>query len=1088
MLAIDSPSVRPDVAMSQVPVPPPAALGGRYTLERELGRGGAATVYLAADRKHRRRVAVKVLRPEIAATIGTERFLREIEIVAGLTHPHILPLHDSGESDGVVYYVMPYVEGESLRDRLRREGQLPVDEALRIARDVCAALAHAHGHGIVHRDIKPENILLEGDEAVVADFGIARALDVAAFEPLSEPGLVVGTPVYMSPEQASGSALDGRSDLYSLGCVLYEMLLGEPPFTGGTAQVIVARHRTEPPRPLRGLRPTVPPEVEAAVLATLAKAPADRPRTALELVRLLSPPASGEVGVVHAGAPTGVPAPTATAGASRPRRWWRRLVGAMGLGAAVLASMLLGARALDRSPPTATAAALDPGLYAVLPFAHRAGADAPVLSGDACESLLYQALSRWTGMRLVDPLWVADARARRGHADGLAAALAVARERGARWFLTGDVRLHRDTVRIRGALYDAARDGATVREATVAVRPDLSDAEERFEELAQSLITGASSVGGVAAGTALGTRSVPAWRAFERGTVALEQWELAAAETAFAEAVRLDPAYPQPRYWLAQTRAWRGDAPAAWRGEVAEALRRSALLAPAERQRAEALLALGDERFTNACGRYAELVRADSFDFLAWYGLAECHRRDRVVEPDSSSPSGWRFRADYQTALRAYSRALAIVPSVHTMFRGDAFAQLTSLLLSEPNVFRLGYSSGPDTLWFGAWPALAAKDSVVLVPWPLDELLAGRPGTRSPTHADAVAHTRELLRSISAVWTRAYPQSADAWEAQAYALEAVAALGPLAPGHEGGSALGAVRTAVPLAHDAAQLLRLGAAEVRLLVKLERFGEAHDAAVRLLDAGPPPDPESAEMLASVAALVGRGAQVAAWSNVAASRYVVLGPDGAPFDAPLPVKVAVVRLLVAAALGAPPESLRMAHLRARRVIDSYYEANVRVEAYQALLARPERLAFAEAQVLPVARPERDADYIGQMQWDLAAGDTAAVRAAFSRQRELRASSRLRPGDIVPEGLLLEAQLLLAIGDTGAAVALLDPPLEALPSLGSELLLEVPQAAALVRVMALRARLAAARREDETARRWDQAVAELHGVGAMDRRSGR
>src|SRR5438046_296718 len=206
------------------------ALADRYAIERELGHGGTATVYLAQDLKHGRAVAIKVLRPELAAALGAERFLREIEIAARLTHPHILPLHDSGEAAGFLYYVMPFVQGESLRDRLHREPQLPIDEAVKIAREVATALSHAHSQDVVHRDIKPENILLSGGEAVVADFGIARAITQAGGGGLTETGIPVGTPAYMSPEQASGGgAIDGRSDVYSLACVLYDVLAREPP-------------------------------------------------------------------------------------------------------------------------------------------------------------------------------------------------------------------------------------------------------------------------------------------------------------------------------------------------------------------------------------------------------------------------------------------------------------------------------------------------------------------------------------------------------------------------------------------------------------------------------------------------------------------------------------------------------------------------------------------------------------------------------------------------------------------------------------------------------------------------------------------
>src|SRR5881628_1706628 len=267
-----------------------AALAERYALDRELGRGGMATVYLARDLRHGRLVAIKVLRPEIAAALGPERFLREIELAARLTHPHILPLHDSGQAGGFLYYVMPYIEGESLRERLAREGPLPLEDALRITREVASALSYAHNHDVVHRDIKPENILLSGGEAVVADFGIARAITQAAGTRLTETGIPVGTPAYMSPEQASGGGLvDGRSDIYSLGCVLYEMLVGEPPFTGPNAQVVIAKRFTDPVPSVRRLRDTIPPAIDGAVSKALGKAPADRFVTAAQFAEALTP-------------------------------------------------------------------------------------------------------------------------------------------------------------------------------------------------------------------------------------------------------------------------------------------------------------------------------------------------------------------------------------------------------------------------------------------------------------------------------------------------------------------------------------------------------------------------------------------------------------------------------------------------------------------------------------------------------------------------------------------------------------------------------------------------------------------------------
>jgi len=318
------------------------ALADRYTIERELGRGGMAVVYLAKDLKHHRPVAIKILKPELAAALGPERFVREIETAAGLNHPHILPLLDSGEADRLLYYVMPYVEGESLRERLKREGQLPLDEALQIAREVAMALSYAHSRGVVHRDIKPENVLLGAGHAVVTDFGIARAITAAAGGNLTGTGIAIGTPGYMSPEQATGShRLDGRSDIYSLGCVLYEMLAGEPPYTGPSAQVVMAKRVADPVPSVRRLRDTIPPAMDMAIMKALARTPADRFATAERFAAALG------------------------AGVATPHVSRRLLRFGVPLGMSVGLAAIVGAVWFMRTkrPP-----ALDPNLLAVAPF------------------------------------------------------------------------------------------------------------------------------------------------------------------------------------------------------------------------------------------------------------------------------------------------------------------------------------------------------------------------------------------------------------------------------------------------------------------------------------------------------------------------------------------------------------------------------------------------------------------------------------------------------------------------------------------------------------------------------------------------
>jgi serine/threonine-protein kinase len=336
------------------------ALVTRYTIERQLGQGGMSTVYLARDVRHDRQVAVKVLKPELAAVIGAERFLQEIRVTAHLQHPHILPLFDSGEADSFLFYVMPYLEGESLRERLTREKQLPVDEAIEITREAASALDYAHRHKVIHRDIKPENILLEDGQTVVADFGIALAVTEAGGNRLTETGLSLGTPQYMSPEQATADReLDARSDIYSLACVLYEMLTGEPPYTGNTVQAIIAKVLTDQPRRLCLSRSSVPAHVETAVHRALAKLPADRFATALQFADALTRPAAVPASAAPA---TLVAGPAAAPPLRRPWQYgFLAGVAALALLTGVLVDRRLGRTPTPHAPVTRLQVALPAG-------------------------------------------------------------------------------------------------------------------------------------------------------------------------------------------------------------------------------------------------------------------------------------------------------------------------------------------------------------------------------------------------------------------------------------------------------------------------------------------------------------------------------------------------------------------------------------------------------------------------------------------------------------------------------------------------------------------------------------------------------
>jgi TolB-like protein len=528
-----------------------AALVDRYTIERELGRGGWATVYLAYDRRHGRPVAVKVLRPELAMTLGPGRFLREISIAGRLTHPHILPLFDSGQvpipgSPDSLYYVMPFVEGETLRRRLQRERQLPLADALAITTQIADALAFAHARNVVHRDIKPENILLEGDQAYVADFGIAKAIVVAAGDTLSSPGLAVGTPAYMSPEQAGGGTnLDGRSDLYSLGCVLYEMLAGEPPHTGSTAQAILARQQVETPRSIRVLRPSVPEGVEQVVMKALAKAPADRYPSVAEFAGALAAPGDVE------------PRPN--------RRSWA-------VGAGLMLGLTLGIGGLawlaHRQPQTGGGADgrdSDPTHVAVLYFDDQSeGGSMRSVAGGLTEDLI-DALGQVPELHVISPNGVRPFLGRHAPPDSIGRALKAGTLVG------GSVERSGDVLRVTVRLIDAP-SGVQLQSRTLqyplgdlfTLQDTLAQEVSRFlrERLGQEILLRERRKG---------TRSVAAWERLQdgersrqeartlraQGDPAAADRALRVADSLFALAGALDPGWPDPfvlRGWLAVDR------------------------------------------------------------------------------------------------------------------------------------------------------------------------------------------------------------------------------------------------------------------------------------------------------------------------------------------------------------------------------------------------------------------------------------------------------------------------------------------------------------------------------------------------------
>ena len=522
------------------------ALAERYAIERELGRGGMATVYLAQDLKHHRKVAIKVLEPEVAAALGPERFLREIELAGGLSHPHILPLHDSGEAEGFVYYVMPYVEGESLRDRLSREKQLPLEDAVRITGEIASALDHAHRRNVLHRDVKPENILLQEGHAVVADFGIARAILTAAGDTLTATGLTVGTPAYMSPEQAAGERqLDGRSDLYSLGCVLYEMLAGQPPFTGPTVESVLHQHLTADPAPVTQLRRTVPDSVVPVLGRALAKAPADRYATTTQFAQALE----------------------AALRLDPPSRSRRRSVAPV-VGVATVAALGV-AFLLVRSRWAAGAVVPSASTIAVMPFIPVAADSALERLGRELVVTLSANLDGVGGIHAAEAITVL-AQVGAGERLAPAAGAELARRLGARSVLRGTLVPAGRDVRLDATLFDVDSLGALAHATVTGPADDIAGLTDAatLALLKQVWQHGEPPAPDLAA---LTTRSVPALRAYLAGEQALARAEFDVAVREFERAFAADSTF-----WFA---FWRSLYPRDYEGSTADSATVAKLIA-----------------------------------------------------------------------------------------------------------------------------------------------------------------------------------------------------------------------------------------------------------------------------------------------------------------------------------------------------------------------------------------------------------------------------------------------------------------------------------------------------------------------------
>ncbi len=653
-----------------------AALVDRYALQRELGRGGMATVYLATDLKHERPVALKVLKPELAAVLGADRFLREVKTTAQLTHPHILPLHDSGNADGFLYYVMPYVEGESLRDRLTREKQLPLDDALQISREVADALSYAHSHGVIHRDVKPENILLESGHAVVADFGIARAIDQAGGEKLTGTGIALGTPAYMSPEQAAGSHdLDGRSDLYSLGCVLYEMLAGQPPFTGPTVESLIHQHLTAEPPSITVMRPAVPGWVAAALTRSLAKTPADRFNPVALFAEALGSRAS-TAGAVF---------PPASGAVMSAKRSWKRIAVLGGAAVVVIAGAVAVGSWLR---PGATGSRHPRTAIAVLPFENLSGEGPNAYFAGGLHDELITQLTKVAALKPISRTSVMEYATRTKPLRQIADELSVGT------IIEGSVQVLGARLRVNVQLIDAATDQHLWAE-----RYDrtLDDAFAVQSEIAQRVVAAVGATLGGTERTALAaapTASAEAYRLYLQGLEYYrrpgnlrDNWEI--AQGLYGRALALDSTFALAHAALSQVHGrmslYRYDpSPArlARQREEAESALRLAPDLPQAHLAMGLVQHVGRQDWQAALREFRIALAGLPNDAEVWERIGYTQRRlgnwdeavaafDRVVALDPRNADALynlggtlNFLRRYREAVEWYSRALALAPDV----------------------------------------------------------------------------------------------------------------------------------------------------------------------------------------------------------------------------------------------------------------------------------------------------------------------------------------------------------------------------------------------------------------------------------------
>ena len=800
-------------------------------MERVLGHGASAVVYLAHDLTHDRQVAAKVLRPELAESVGADRFLREIKVTARLQHPHIVSVLDAGNDGGMFFWVAPYLDGGTLRERLVRERQLTIGAAVSIAYSLATALDYAHQRGLVHRDVKPENVIFSGNEAYLGDFGIARALDGGAGGTTS-PGIVRGTPAYMSPEQASGEReFDGRSDIYSLGCVLYEMLAGVPCFAGASAQSVIAQRLVFPPEPLRRYRPTVPDELADIVSHALALAPADRFQTARALADALA--ATG-LALSNSTDAQRVGESRAHRGAA-PVSWWARnrsrtLAAAVAaLVVAVAATMRSSLFSAEGPRPMLAGDVLD---LRVESRPGGAAAGGQPLSGLIADALRAE-LGAWPEVRVREP------------GDGGRTPMAVVTA-----IPVGD------SARILVDVTWPTGGAPMSQHIAHVVSLDDARASRNVAMIAREVLGGPTFDIAPNAATMPG-RSLTALRRYVSGWNELHAGRLDSAASLFRKAAQANPQFARALLWAAQSAAWNAPRDVrSWKADADAAVRSGTLTGP-DSSLALALQAMSAKDYPSACRSFRSVTERDPTEFAGWFGLGECARLDTVILRGSS---GVEFRSSHWAALSSYAEAVSRAPSSELLASVFGSVMLTSY--ASGNRSRNGTADGEPAAQFSALPSLD-HDTLAFVPIPRADFYGLGPRAVPTTHASALRRGREVALDLTARWTRRFPRSSDAWFQRSLALELA---GRIADGPAEVSAPAALDRADSAVTDEWTRAQIAVARTRLALRRLDFASAARSARAAIGGSVPRDARARAALAPLAALVGNVAKGdALWTN-------------------------------------------------------------------------------------------------------------------------------------------------------------------------------------------------------------------------------